>query len=965
MATVTSLGFSIFTTYKGSGAKKAASSLEKVKQAAVDTGKMATAALGAASVAVAALGAQTMKAGIESNALQQRAGMALETMLGSAEAAAEQMAALREFGSQSPISLSVWTKAQQQMLAFGVETSKVIPMLGAVQDAVAAAGGTEEEISGVVRALSQMASKGKLSAEELNQIGERGIDAAGVVAQAFGTTAADIREQITAGTLTVEEFFDGFVKGSEMAFGGAAEGLRQTFTGTIDRLMGAQRRIGEIFATPLVDPDGGGALVELGNAVADMLNNFEDAARPLGRELANEIAPAVERASATIRKFGESLNTADIREFISTVREAAPVIAAFAAGGIAKMAAGFTSALPGMAAFAGAINPVVVGATALAIAFPEVRGALFDLMGAVAPLVPPVAALASELVELVSSGAELAVSILSVVTPALSGLVSAITPVIQFASGLAQVISAIPGPVLATAAAVAGLVKVLVMMKSLSGALTIGGALVGAFDRVESSAKRAATAVGGFRNLLTGLAAGAIVAGVVALANAFSDSADELERVQSVTSSGVVEDLEYLVKTGRSSGGLAQMFGEGADAADRFSRSLEIATADASSWSNWWNVSGNEREAATTSIQTLDAAMAQAVQTGMDADEVMQAVAEAYSVSDDEMSQLLGKLPQYTAEAERQAHATDEAAAATREAHNEQAQLAAETSLATAALIEQSEQMRAQNDPLFALVLAQQELEAAQKDVNDAIAKYGADSDEATAASLEAASALMNYTAAGSEAADVLGNNLSPEFLAAAAAAGFTDEVVGLLTGEVENATDAFIDFADDYEATVRASGVDSVINAADRMKERLDAIDRTVRISFQYDNFRPWGSTKIPTNATGGPIIGPGTGTSDDILSYLSNGEFVVTAARVKAIGGFAATENLLSEAAGQSRSGGDSGPVKPVQTVRPVRVPVGSGRSSGNTFVFNGPVTSERQAEEMVLKAMRNLNRKGRLNG
>src|SRR5690606_9763747 len=222
---------------------------------------------------------------------------------------------------------------------------------------------------------------------------------------------------------------------------------RQTFTGTIDRLMGAQRRIGEIFATPLVDPDGGGALVELGNAVADMLNNFEDAARPLGRELANEIAPAVERASATIRKFGESLNAADIREFISTVREAAPVIAAFAAGGIAKMAAGFTSALPGMAAFAGGSKTVVGGATALAIAFPEVRGALFDLMGAVAPLVPPVAALASELVELVSSGAELAVSILSVVTPALSGLVSAITPVIQFASGLAQVISAIPGPV--------------------------------------------------------------------------------------------------------------------------------------------------------------------------------------------------------------------------------------------------------------------------------------------------------------------------------------------------------------------------------------------------------------------------------------------------------------------------------------------------------------------------------------
>lgn len=44
---------------------------------------------------------------------------------------------------------------------------------------------------------------------------------------------------------------------------------------------------------------------------------------------------------------------------------------------------------------------------------------------------------------------------------------------------------------------------------------------------------------------------------------------------------------------------------------------------------------------------------------------------------------------------------------------------------------------------------------------------------------------------------------------------------------------------------------------------------------------------TEIQENATGGAIRGPGTGTSDDILSWLSNGEHVLTAADVKALGG------------------------------------------------------------------------------
>jgi TP901 family phage tail tape measure protein len=56
-----------------------------------------------------------------------------------------------------------------------------------------------------------------------------------------------------------------------------------------------------------------------------------------------------------------------------------------------------------------------------------------------------------------------------------------------------------------------------------------------------------------------------------------------------------------------------------------------------------------------------------------------------------------------------------------------------------------------------------------------------------------------------------------------------------------------------------------------------------------QADELQP-----IAENATGGAILGPGTGTSDDILSWLSNGEHVLTAADVKAMGGQAVVYQL-----------------------------------------------------------------------
>lgn len=67
----------------------------------------------------------------------------------------------------------------------------------------------------------------------------------------------------------------------------------------------------------------------------------------------------------------------------------------------------------------------------------------------------------------------------------------------------------------------------------------------------------------------------------------------------------------------------------------------------------------------------------------------------------------------------------------------------------------------------------------------------------------------------------------------------------------------------------------------------------------------------KIVAKADGGPIVGPGTGTSDDVLMWGSNGEHVWTAKEVQAAGGHAEVQRLRQQALTHSIPGAGSTPI------------------------------------------------------
>lgn len=267
-----------------STSKKADGALSKMMRSAQEN-REAWSTVGttlvAAGGAVAAFGVAALKTGIEYNTLQQTSRAALTSLLGSARAANDQMDKLDAFAKKSPFSKSTFIQAQQQMLAFGIETRKVIPYLDAVQNAVAAAGGSNADIEGIVATMSKVQSSAKITAEDLNELGNRGVNAAELIGSQMGMTGAEIRDAISNGSLDATQALDALAAGMSERFAGAADNVKNTFAGATDRVKAAWRDFASELATPLVDPEGGGALVDFLNGIADAMRGFENLPDPL------------------------------------------------------------------------------------------------------------------------------------------------------------------------------------------------------------------------------------------------------------------------------------------------------------------------------------------------------------------------------------------------------------------------------------------------------------------------------------------------------------------------------------------------------------------------------------------------------------------------------------------------------------------------------------------------------------
>lgn len=191
-------------------------------------------------------------AAIKFAADMEQTKMAFETLLGSSSEAEKMVKNLTDFAARTPFQMPGITKATQQLLAYGFSAESIIPMLTSVGDAVSGLGGTEEDMQSVIRALGQIQAKGKVSAEEMNQLAEKGINGWKYLAEAAGVSISEIQEFARKGALNSTASIQAILNGMGNQFQGGMEKQSQTINGLLstiqDNTIGAARVIGNSLA---------------------------------------------------------------------------------------------------------------------------------------------------------------------------------------------------------------------------------------------------------------------------------------------------------------------------------------------------------------------------------------------------------------------------------------------------------------------------------------------------------------------------------------------------------------------------------------------------------------------------------------------------------------------------------------------------------------------------------------------
>lgn len=237
--------------------------LSRLGSALSNLGGVAAGAIGGITAAVGGLAVL----GIQANASAEQTAAAFTTLLGSGEAAKGFLDDLRGFAASTPFEFPELADAAKKLLAFGFAAEDVIPMMTAIGDAVGALGGGQAEIDRVTMALGQMQAKGKVSAEEMNQLAELGIPAWKMLADSMGITTAEAMKLAEQGLIPADAAVQSLLAGMEQTFGGAMAAQATTFNGLLSTLKDNAMMALMAFSGPLFET-AKGALTQLGTAVS-------------------------------------------------------------------------------------------------------------------------------------------------------------------------------------------------------------------------------------------------------------------------------------------------------------------------------------------------------------------------------------------------------------------------------------------------------------------------------------------------------------------------------------------------------------------------------------------------------------------------------------------------------------------------------------------------------------------------
>ena len=169
------------------------------------------------------------------NSTMQSATTNFTTLLHSAGEASTLVSQLNAIDQASTLDMTDLSKAAQEMISFGVNSSQVIPTIKELGDI---SQGNSEKFNALSLAFSQTSSAGKLTGQDLLQYISAGFNPLQVIAQKTGKSMADLRDEMGKGQISAADVADAFKTATSAggAFYNATANASKTYSGQMAML---------------------------------------------------------------------------------------------------------------------------------------------------------------------------------------------------------------------------------------------------------------------------------------------------------------------------------------------------------------------------------------------------------------------------------------------------------------------------------------------------------------------------------------------------------------------------------------------------------------------------------------------------------------------------------------------------------------------------------------------------------
>lgn len=199
-------------------------------------GKVVAGVAVAGAAAIAGVSGAISKVGISYNAMMEQSQIAWTTLLGDTKKAQDELKTLQKLGKDTPFEFEGLDKAAKTLYMAKFQGDQLTEALTKVGDAVSAVGGNQDTLEGVSTALFQMQAKGKVQAEEMMQLAERGLPVWDILAKKMGKSTSELMDMSSKGQLLAKDVVPLLVDGMGERFAGAMDKQSKTWNGMMSTM---------------------------------------------------------------------------------------------------------------------------------------------------------------------------------------------------------------------------------------------------------------------------------------------------------------------------------------------------------------------------------------------------------------------------------------------------------------------------------------------------------------------------------------------------------------------------------------------------------------------------------------------------------------------------------------------------------------------------------------------------------